>query len=301
VGSARSASPPHQVKTKATRPASGRLRMRKPRPVNSPRDFRRFRSWINEFGAYRHAVTQLTIENWLKQFKPRDRDLAARLLDSVDFYAGQRIAASLRNALGSIEGWHANPARRTGRWRFVSFSGSAGKSGDAMLHQFRLANNLDGRQSDEMFVYRSDLIRERLTSDDTVVLVDDLTATGTQVCEVWEQHFAELVAGAGRTFLIVVLAGRGARKEIKNKTGLRLIPGHELREKDSLFSDECEHFTDEEKNRLRAYSRIANAALPAGFGDCGYLLVFQHRCPNNSVPLLHACNSKWSGLFPRND
>ena len=159
-------------------------------------------------------------------------------------------------------------------------------------------NNLDGRQSDEMFIYRSELVSERLTSDDTVVFVDDLTATGKQVCEVWEEHFAELVAGVGRAFLIVVVAGRGARKEIKKNTELRLVAGHELRAKDSLFSEDCEYFTAAEKERLLAYSRTANAALPAGFGNCGYVLVFQHRCPNNSVALLHDSNARWSGLFP---
>lgn len=275
--------------------------MRRPRPVDFPIDAKRFRTWINEFGSYRLAVTQALIEEWLGQFRRGDRDLAARFLDSVDFYANQRIVALLRAALQSIDGWHVNPARRTGRWRFVPFSGSAGKSGDAMLYQFRLANNLDGRQSDEMFIYRSDLIRQNLTSEDTVVFVDDLTATGTQVCEVWEEHFAELVAGAGRVFLIVVVAGKGARKEIKRKTDLRLVAGHELLEKDSLFSEECTCFTADDKARLHHYSRIANPALPAGFGNCGYVVVFQHRCPNNTVALLHERNARWSGLFPRHD
>lgn len=274
--------------------------MRKPRAVGSAIDARRFRAWVNEFGAYRHAVTQISIEGWLDQFDGQDRDLAARLLDAVDFYANPRMAALLRGALQSIEGWHANPARRKGRWRFASFSGP-GKSGDTILYNFRLANNLDARQSDELFIYRSELIAQNLNADDTVVFVDDLTATGTQVCDVWEQQFAELVAGAGRVFLIVLAAGKGARKEIKLKTSLRLVPGHELREKDSLFSDECDSFTVAEKARLLEYSRVASAKLPAGFGDCGYVVVFQHRCPNNTVALLHETSSKWAGLFPRHD
>ena len=273
--------------------------MRKPRPVGHPINAKRFNTWINEFASYRHAVTQVLIEGFLNQFDQGDRDLAGRLLDSVDFYASQRIAALLRTALQSIEGWHANPAQRVGRWRFVSLSGSAGKSGDVMLHHFRLANNLDGKQSDEMFIYRSELPSQNLTADDTVVFVDDLTATGTQVCEVWEEQFAELVAGAGHVFLIVVVAGKGARSEIKKNTDLRLVPGHVLGEKDSLFSHECPYFTAAEKARLNHYSRIANPRLPAGFGNCGYVVVFQHRCPNNTVALLHETNARWTGLFPR--
>lgn len=170
-----------------------------------------------------------------------------------------------------------------------------------MLHQFRLANNLDHKNNDKMFVHRSQLIGEQLGAEDTVVLIDDLTATGDQVCEVWTEHFAELVAGIGRVFLMVVVAGRGARKRIKDKTDLRLIPTKELDHRDSLFLDDCNYFTGAEKDRLLEYARIANYKLPKGRGECGYLLVFQHRCPNNSVAILHESHPKWEGLFLRHD
>ena len=48
-------------------------------------------------------------------------------------------------------------AKRKGRWRFAAMSGSAGESGDAMLYQFRIANGLDARGFNELFVSRSDL------------------------------------------------------------------------------------------------------------------------------------------------
>ena len=66
-------------------------------------------------------------------------------------------------------------------------SRSAGESGDAMLYQFRLANGLDGRGFNELFVSRSDLFRlpmlpegdpNRLGEDDVVVLLDDFSGTG---------------------------------------------------------------------------------------------------------------------------
>ncbi len=275
--------------------------MRKPRAANTPIDAKRLKAWTDEFGAYRHAVTKASIESWLDQFESGDRDLGARVLDAVDFYGAERIAAGFRSALSSLEGWDKSPSQRQGRWRFVAFSGSAGKSGDAMLHQFRLANNLDGKNSDAMFIYRSELINQKLTEDDTVVLLDDLTSTGDQVTEVWDEHFAELVAGTGRVYLIVVVAGNGARKRIREKTELRLVPCHELNQKDCFFADDCKHFSDTEKTRLLHYARIADAKLPKGYGECGYLLVFQHRCPNNSIPVLHENNSKWRGLFLRHD
>ena len=275
--------------------------MRRPRPANTAIDANRYRRWTDEFGGYRHSVTQTTIQSWLEQFDAADRDLAARVLDAVEYFKPERIGAAFRSALQSLTGWSANPANRTGRWFFVPFAGSAGTSGDAMLYQFRLANNLDNRGSDGMFIYRSELVAQKLTAIDTVVFLDDLTATGQQVCTVWDEHFAELVVGAGRVYLVVVVAGKGARKEIKEKTELRLVPGHQLDLKDTLFGDDCACFTDAEKDRLLHYAKIADVKKPMGFGDCGYLLVFQHRCPNNSVPILHENHSKWLGLFLRHD
>ena len=275
--------------------------MRKPKAANMAIDGKRIKTWTDLFGSYRHAVTKTTIESWLDQFDDEDRDLAARVLDAVEYYGSERIAACFRDGLKSLHGWNANPGKRAGRWRFVAFSGSTGESGDAMLAQFRLANNLGGKPNDNLFIHRSELVSERLTSEDTVVMVDDLTATGNQVCEVWAAHFAELVAGVGRVYLMVIVAGSGARKQIRDNTDLELIATRNLEGRDSFFSAHCGHFTAAEKERLLRYAKIADAERPRGYGECGYLLVFQHRCPNNSVPILHESHSKWEGLFLRHD
>jgi len=275
--------------------------VRKPRAPQTPIDSKRLRKWVREFAGYRQAVTQASIEDWLEQFESDDKDLAARILDAVDYYGADRIAAGFRTGLASLPGWDANPKKRTGRWRFVAFSGSTGQSGEAMVHQFRLANSLDGKVDDEMFIHRSEIVGEKLTAEDTVVMLDDLTATGTQVCEVWKVHFAELVAGVGHVYLMVVAAGKGARKLIKQETDLRLVPAREFDDRDRLFEDDCAHFTAAEKACLLKYAKVADHKQPKGFGECGYLLVFQHRCPNNSVPILHESHKSWEGLFPRHD
>jgi hypothetical protein len=170
-----------------------------------------------------------------------------------------------------------------------------------MLHQFRLANNLDHRRHNEMFIHRSELISQRLAGEDTVVLLDDLTSTGEQVCNAWNEHFNELVAGVGQIFLMVVVAGKEARKRILQETDLRLVAGNVLDDSDNLFSPHCSCFTKTEKSTLLEYAEIADRQQPKGYGDCGLLLVFQHRCPNNTVPFLHRNSRKWTGLSLRHD
>jgi hypothetical protein len=267
-------------------------------------DAKRYRQWISRFGSYRAGIINVIIQSWLNQFRAADRDLAARVLDAVDFYGQSQILAAYRQALAALDGWHILPSKRKGTWRFAAMSESAGESGDAMLHQFRIANNLDSRQLNELFVSRSDLFREPKSSDDVVVLLDDFSGTGTQVCDAWnnpETSFGSLLAGAGKVYLILVAASKSARKRISAETTLCPVPAYELREGDNVFSDHCKHFTKADRLTLLHYGKIADKKRPRGFGDCGFVVVFQHRSPNNSIPILHADHSKWIGLFPRHN
>jgi len=260
--------------------------------------------WTDRFGAYRSPVTRPTIEGWIDLFDENDKDLAARVLDVVEFYGQAQINAAYRQALGSLDGWHPTKARRKGKWCFAAMSGSAGESGDSMLYQFRMANNLGGRRFRDLFVARRDLVSAKLGPEDTVVLLDDFSGTGKQVCDAWsdpQTAFGELLAGVGRAFLVLVAATTRAKERISEETTLHLIPSHQMNDSDNIFSNHCTHFTAHERNRLLHYCTVASEATPRGFGDCGLVVVFQHRTPNNTIPVLHAEHANWSGLFPRHD
>lgn len=274
-------------------------------------DARRYKKWINHFGSYRAGIINVTIDSWLEQFAKPDRDLAARILDSVEFYGQTQIQAAYREALQALNGWNADPVKRTSKWCFAAMSGSAGESGDAMLYQFRLANGLDAKKYNSIFIERSDLFRRTLLPDtdekklgknDVVVLLDDFTGTGKQVCDAWNDpatSFGALLAGVGKVYLIVVAASHAAKKKIADQTSITLAPAHQLHDGDNVFSTNCAHFTPKERERLVHYGKKADNKNPKGFGECGLLVVFQHRAPNNSLPILHMEHNGWSGLFPR--
>lgn len=287
--------------------------MNRPLAPGTPIDAKRYKRWISRFGSYRAGVINVTIESWLQQFDDADRDLAARVLDAVEFYGQSQIHAAYRQALRALPDWHKSPTKRTGQWRFAAMSGSAGESGDAMLYQFRVANGLDAKGFNELFVSRSDLFRQpmlpegdpqKLGQNDVVVLLDDFSGTGTQVCNAWNDpatSFGALLAGVGKTYLILVAASKTARTRISNETAISPVPAHELHEADNVFSDKCKHFTAIDRTRLLQYGSIADKKNPMGFGKCGFVVIFQHRPPNNSIPILHADHSKWTGLFPRHE
>jgi hypothetical protein len=285
--------------------------VKRPLPPGTPINGRRYGRWVTRFGSYRSPINNVTIQNWLEQFAPADRDLAARILDVVEFYDQAQIYAAYRRALEALPGWHRTASARTGTWRFAAMSGSTGESGDAMLYHFRVANQLDAKLQNELFVSRSDLFRQpslpegdpqKLGQDDVVVLLDDFSGTGTQVCKAWndpQTSFGALLAGVGKVYLIVVAASKAARDKISDETSIRLVPAHDIYESDNVFSEKCRHFTSRDHARIVHYGEIADKRIPKGFGDCGYVVVFQHRAPNNSIPILHADHRKWTALFPR--
>ena len=273
--------------------------MRASKPAGTPIGAQRRRSWINNFSTYRHQVTEQAVTEWLDQFAQNHRDIAARLLDVVDFYSIDRISGAFRTALDALPGWHKDEARRTGKWRFAGLSRSAGESADAMMHRFRIANGLDPKKYSELFIHPSQILTEKLGEDDTLVFIDDFIGTGDSVCTAWTESFEELVYGIGRIYLIVVAAMDTGAARVQNETTLTCVPGQVLTAADDLFANQCGTFTNNEKAAVLTYCEKANKKEPKGYKDSGLVVAFQHRCPNNSLPIFHMEHNRWTGLFPR--
>ncbi len=273
--------------------------MRKPGKRGSPLDTERFNGWVERFSGYHSHVSRARIERWLAQFTDGDRDVAARVLDAVEFYRPDQLVQAYRSILGSLPGWSRSASQRQGRWRFVAFSTRPGESGDSMLATFRRANDLTQTRFDELFVYKADLLKENLGPDDTIVFVDDFAGTGDQAINAWKESLGELLPRQPRAFLVLVVAVEGARRRIADQTPLTVRTFRHLRERHNLFANECTYFSIAEKRTVLSYCRLADKSNPHGYGHCGVLVVMAHRCPNNSLPVLHARGAAFRGLFPR--
>ncbi len=222
-----------------------------------------------------------------------------RILDAVEFYREDHLTDAYRSVLGRLPGWSRKATEREGRWRFVAFSRGAGESGDRMLHVFRTANRLSGSRFDSLFIHRSDLLREKLKAEDTVVFVDDFAGTGDQAVAAWDESLSELLPDRPRMFLVLVVAVDRAMTRIGNDTPFNVKAFRRLGRQHNLFTPQCVYFSSNEKGRILEYCNQADGVAPRGYGDCGVLLVFAHRCPDNSIPVLHSRGPVFRGLFPR--
>lgn len=239
------------------------------------------------------------INSWLGQFSVADRDIAARILDSTDFISNIQIREAFRDALISLTGGGIPNDANGEKWRFAPFSSSVGESGDSMCHQFRIANGLTSNTYRNKFIHLSQIAKQRLGSSDHVVFIDDISASGTQVETLWDESLAELIAGGPQTHLVLVSATEKAIEIIENKTDLQIIVKNRLNDEDNIFNSNCKYFDKTEREKLLKYCKRANKRNPLGFGDLGLITVFPHRCPNNSIPILHMYHSNWQGIFRR--
>lgn len=275
--------------------------MKQPLRRGSSINSARIRSWLQEYEGYRHQIGEGNIDRWIAQFDEDDKDMAARLLDATDFISTAQISGAFRSILDNMPGWDVNTTNRNGKWRFVAFSSSAGESGDQMIYRFRHANNMAGRMHNALFIHRSDLIRERLTKEDTVILVDDFSGTGDQACDAWESLFEELLASVGKVYLALVAATEDAIDRIHENTKMAVVSAIRLGKNENIFSAQCKYFNASEKDSVEKYGKKSNWRKPRGYGECGLLFVMSHTCPNDTIPILHATSRRWQPLFRRYD
>jgi hypothetical protein len=160
---------------------------------------------------------------------------------------------------------------------------------------------LSGRKYNHLFIYPSQIATARLGPNDTIVFIDDFVGTGEQAISAWNDMFQELVADVGRVYLVVVAARQSGRVEVTEKTGLALVNHIELNDSDNVFDASCPAFDQTDKDTILKYCHSCDAKNPKGWGNGGLVVVLAHKCPNNTIPILHVRNEQWMGLFPRYD
>lgn len=256
----------------------------------------RVASWLTRFKYYRDPPDQAAIESWLAQFAPKDRNLAARVLDEVRVIAEKDIQKGYKLSAQQIPGWNSRNAKHA-RTVVVGF-GRAGESGQAMLRSFREANGMSNKKYDKYFRSAIELPALGLTALDTVIFVDDFSGSGKQVVDTWPV-LEELVASEAKCFLVLSAITQQAKERLKELTRLRVVSNLMIPLKDNIFSDACQDFNQAEKKEILKYCRQADKINPKGYGKCGLLYVLSHKTPNNSIPILHSNHVKWRGLFPR--
>jgi hypothetical protein len=82
---------------------------------------------------------------------------------------------------------------------------------------------------------------------------------------------------------MVIAATVDAQDIISTSTDLQVRCHINLLQADNLFSDDCVHFSDDEKQAILYHCTTHFPNEPRGYANCGLLFVLQHDCPNNVI------------------
>jgi hypothetical protein len=270
-------------------------------------------------------VSDILIKTWLEQFGGRrEQELAFVLLRRIKA-AGYFSSAKIYTTFKRIHSLIIAENVTSGQWAqriqkgktaniFVTSIGGDGKSGASLLYSYRQANQISANLAGSVEDAANFL--SKATRPTAVVFVDDFIGSG-QTCIENARMFDALISkkeleDAGHLVCIAALVGiRTGKSAIESATDnqYHVFLGEEFESKHRAFSPDAAIFSNE-KDRLeaealcRAIGEILEPKQPLGYGDCQSLLTFEHRCPNNTLPIFHKVGKSYRGrdwlpLFPR--
>ena len=255
------------------------------------------------------------VKKWLRQ-APHvdDQRLLFRILENLEVYDQLRLRSKMHEAFGIVGRGLAKAPRGHARVRrdvlVTTLDESPEKGGWQYCNLFGDENQLaKGSVQSFLWIERSP---NRLDSFERLVIIDDFAATGNTIVRGLSEKL-DLLKKANRFGLkIIVMAVVGfeaAKRRIENfaKRNVIDLEVHfcdTLETRDQVFSSDSKIFP-EEGDRERAKSLVEGIGVrlerrqPLGYGGLGAAVVFEHKCPNNTLPIFWSKDSDWKPLFPR--
>lgn len=266
------------------------------------------------------AISEVRLSGWLEQFSEDDRYFAfllAKRLFEEGFFSNtkltQEILPSLKRAISSTSAWSTRVVDGGGYAKNVYFlvHGAAGSSSHGITGT--LAKLLKVKKTN--IVDAADFMKatKGLTTECVLIVADDFAGSGNQLREVLSQTLAGFadVTGPWRENLRVVIAAGLAANLLDtpgSEVAVESAVGHMISSRLFAFDGEADIFESQEEidaaaTLIDAVGNSLSPGRPRGFGEMGLLVVTEHNCPNNTLPIFwkagqHA-GSDWLPLFER--
>lgn len=258
------------------------------------------------------SVTPEDVRAWLDQFiGPEAQRSMFKILEGLSFYSGPLISEKFEETYAAITRGTRETNRPLSRGDvIVSYLDGAGKSGPEMAKKFRMVNDIAFDNILEIAEMADAISR---MSAKTIIFVDDFVATGESVASGISRLVPSVIEfmrsdGIRTGFACVAAFETGLRRigDVFKEIGVkaRVQAGDTLNDRDRCFHPTSRFFdSDDERVAAEVIATRAGEALdkrqPLGFGNAQAAVVFEGRCPNNTLPILWANQGGWKPLFPR--
>ena len=158
-------------------------------------------------------------------------------------------------------------------------------------------------------------ILDKRKENPVLLFVDDFVGTGDSVVENLKEivsHISSCEKPPSRIVVAVIVATVWGLQKIQSAIdnlpfNIEVHACDILDEPDRIFVEKSKYFEDANeraaaKDIIFSRGKVLKKKAPLGYGDCELAVVFEHGCPNNSIPVLwseSAANPKWVPLFLR--
>jgi len=273
---------------------------------------------VNRWGIYKgQKITEDKVRAWLEQFPViKEQRVMFNMLKGLHYYSNEYV----RSKMEEVQGIVTRGIGRSMGYRqqkrgdiLVSYIDGPSKSGAHFARLF----------ADEADIYVDNVVEKGKLVDEikkredikAVVFLDDFVGTGNQASENL-QSICKALAGVVsekeiRFFFITAIGMKRGIGNLKNVAST-LTPSIEvhccemLDDADQYFSEKSDIFNnsnikDEAREIALRYGKLLVKDNPLGYGDLGIGVVFEHSCPNDSLPIIWAesPNPRWTALFKR--
>lgn len=241
-----------------------------------------------------NGVDRASVLHWLKQFREEHLDLALRLLENVTYFNRTNVRAYSRQVVDDAFVSLGDISRE--KVLFVI----AGDPWEADASVARAVRHGGYLHSSQLTQYA--LLPSMEPDDwDAVVLLKDFVGTGAQIARWWTDTLEMLVLPLEVEVVFGILVLNSGARQTLEPLGPSVVATRELHAADNVFHTLCRLFSQEEKAIILEYCEqtTVSANYVRGYGDNGLLVVFDHGCPNNSIPVLWHNSESWVALFRR--
>lgn len=275
-------------------------------------------------------VTSERIRHWLSQVQEiEDQRLLFKVLKNVKFYNEINIREKLRLIQDMLRKYL--PLRENSKPNFkrrdvlISYADGEGKSGQYHASKFAEENKypVSSIISMDSFTSKAERYEQKeATTVNAILFVDDIAGSGkslsTNVASFIEEN-KDFIKERSITILVTVLVSTQKGESKISKEITKIAEEHDIKlefriceildDNQYAFPESGLGFWEDEteyhkaKTLCRKLGTYVSKRAPLGFQEAGLLVVFPDRCPNNSLPILHAATNseqlKWKPIFER--
>jgi hypothetical protein len=272
-------------------------------------------TFLSNIAAWPKQPVEVNPSAWIDNFAPgRDREIALKLLESWIFVSDDELrkaASSLLRSL-SVEVLNSPISDPSTSVNWADFISELVISVPLAANQdlaasgynfFRFARDLGFEEG--QFLISAELVHKYATgSSRDLILIDDLSATGTQFIRSWKRRHTTRggvtisleqladVGRLGRVYFLPIVATTDAVEEIRKQCPtVRVRPAYLLDETYSVAGSTSRLIPPEMQEDLLSlldrYTRqTGHTTSKLGYQDLGLTLSFQHGTPNATLPIM---------------